>query len=541
MKEDQRRLSEQLTLLEAIQYSDLGQPYRDAGIHSNQAERDPETHHDVRLLDTIALLLATGEPGDVFAAAFDRRSKPVELVLAKNGLPTSRDIAAADKLLSLIASPTIPVRAFFRFLLDRCGTNVNKRIASLHQSIQDNKLRADFALKLEQYHSEPNIALEFPVTNGLLAQFHQDSFAKVWSNLIEDMTDVSAEALDAQDEVQSSRVYNRILLHANVLVRSRFFNDILNNPGNPKCKWRVERLKRRLDKMLQYSNGVKQLIKKREGLFPISHRWVLTNFTETGESVFRLSSNVHLAISHGLQCPLSTETKNELNANFPDMITDWEKNRTRRVHTHLHAELRIILYLGQPRTGEPLVWAIGVSKRSCLCCALWIYLHNEEFETKWMTSGSHGKPYPNWALPGTACAYAKQPDGRSSVDKTLLAGVSMRLKDALNKLSPGQNRVSDEFTSGGESSDGAYSDASLTESHEQHASRTETSTQPEDSTSTVPTSVSGTASVWSAPVTEVNSAPHLPKQPSKSPATSKLSWANVARCEFLLLLSIYFN
>jgi hypothetical protein len=72
-----------------------------------------------------------------------------------------------------------------------------------------------------------------------------------------------------------------------------------------------------------------------------------------------------------------------------------------------------------------------------------------------MISGSHGKPYANWALPGTACSYAIAADGRSSVDKAVLKAVSARLTDALDCLFPGQKRISDEHVSSGdENSDG---------------------------------------------------------------------------------------
>jgi hypothetical protein len=72
-----------------------------------------------------------------------------------------------------------------------------------------------------------------------------------------------------------------------------------------------------------------------------------------------------------------------------------------------------------------------------------------------MKSGSHSKPYANWALPGTACSYSIAADGRSSVDKAVLNAVSARLTDALDWLFPGQKRISDEHVSSGdESSDG---------------------------------------------------------------------------------------
>ena len=116
-------------------------------------------------------------------------------------------------------------------------------------------------------------------------------------------------------------------------------------------------------------------------------------------------------MSRGLdQFPLSPEVVDKLDKHFPSILSNWKKHQTLR--TCIHAELRLILHLGPP----PLYTAvhpIGVSKRSCICCVLWIESHNRIFGTRWMTRGSHGKPYANWALPGVACSYAIGADGRS--------------------------------------------------------------------------------------------------------------------------------
>ena len=68
-------------------YSDLDMPYQGAGTLSNRHSHDSDTDRDVRILNTIAVALTTGNRGDVFAAAFDKRDK-MQLVLAKNGPPT---------------------------------------------------------------------------------------------------------------------------------------------------------------------------------------------------------------------------------------------------------------------------------------------------------------------------------------------------------------------------------------------------------------------------------------------------------------------
>jgi len=511
MNEDQQRLSEQLNILKEIGYSDLGKRYEDAGTYTTRAERDRDSHRDVRLLDTIALFLTTGKPGDVFAIAFDKPC-PTQLVIAKNGPPAPDDIVAANDLLTLIADPTISdVHGFFPFLLKRCGANINKRITKLHKAIKDKELLADFTLELGEYDPEPDIAVEFPQLLTPLYGETVPAFASVWSDLIDRVTTLTANELNANDVTDSENMYDQIVFNANILVHSRFLAYVIDN-AEIQRKWRVERLKRRLDKICQYSTGAKRLVKKTTVLPPNPH-WVMENFAGTGESEFNLCESAYDAASHGLGGPLSAETESELHQFFPDMIDHW---KNRRIHARLHAELRIILYLGRPSEDEPPIHAIGLSKRSCLCCALWIKLHNLQFGTRWMTSGSHGKPYPNWALPGTACVYARREDGGGSlVDDALLEGVSIRFNDALTKPgSPSQNTLSDDFISG-ESSD---SGASLTESHK----------------------VSRTASVRSAPVTEVNGTTPFPKQPSKSPATSQLSYAEVARYDFLSL-SIYIN
>ena len=76
-----------------------------------------------------------------------------------------------------------------------------------------------------------------------------------------------------------------------------------------------------------------------------------------------------------------------------------------------------------------------------------------------MTSGSHGKPYANWALPGAACSYAIGRDGRSWVDDAVLEAVLTRLVDALDWLFPGQRRISNEYVLSGDESSGDEGDS----------------------------------------------------------------------------------
>ena len=64
-------------------------PYQAAGIHSNKQSCDLDTNRDVHLLDTVAIALTTGNPGDVFAAAFDKRQH-IRLILAQERVSYTR-------------------------------------------------------------------------------------------------------------------------------------------------------------------------------------------------------------------------------------------------------------------------------------------------------------------------------------------------------------------------------------------------------------------------------------------------------------------
>jgi hypothetical protein len=105
---------------------------------------------------------------------------------------------------------------------------------------------------------------------------------------------------------------------------------------------------------------------------------------------------------------LTSEEIDEVAERFPSLSINWVG---RRFYPRIHAELPIILHLspsllsespGQLPLQGPEQLPVGCSKRSCLCCVLWIDAFNGRTGMSWMMSGSHGKPYANWALPGTA-------------------------------------------------------------------------------------------------------------------------------------------
>jgi hypothetical protein len=74
--------------------------------------------------------------------------------------------------------------------------------------------------------------------------------------------------------------------------------------------------------------------------------------------------------------------------------------------------------------------------------------HTKLFGATCLTSGSHGKAYAGWALPGATCLRVMGLDGVRVLDAAVLRGVSTRLEDTLSWIFPTQSRrISDEHIS----------------------------------------------------------------------------------------------
>ncbi|KZT05169.1 uncharacterized protein LAESUDRAFT_727420 [Laetiporus sulphureus 93-53] len=104
--------------------------------------------------------------------------------------------------------------------------------------------------------------------------------------------------------------------------------------------------------------------------------------------------------------------------------------------------MRLIISLDSSKEeSSEQVRPIGCSKRSCLCCWHWINSYNLVHHTTWMTGGSHGKPYMNWALSNDI-----------PVDLKVVAAMRMRVLDTLKWMEGWQRRPSDEHASSSGSS-----------------------------------------------------------------------------------------
>jgi hypothetical protein len=448
---DQAILSEQLQLLHEFQYSDLQMPYQNSGIQSNKDSRSRDAHSEIRVLDTIAVLLTTGRPGDVTAVALDKH-KGLQLVLAKNAPPNHEDDLAAQNLVSLLVNPaTIDPEHVFPFLLTHSLQNMNKRLQNLHESLS--QLLPEVISFLPQYLPQ-SVDEELPKSTNYRRYRYKDGEPGITTIITDIFYFCSLQtqsSLNPSDVHASHMTYSSLDLAASVLSRSRFLDTLIRDSSDPMRAARSERLKRRLLKVCQYYSGTAKLISSAKRWFPngtIPYRWANdTNGREEG--TVEISSQVEEAIGRAPVPDIPQEAMELLRQRFPAMFQQWP----RFVRPYIHAELRVILDLNPPSSTSAVRQQaqrpIGCSKRSCLCCALWISAFNRIFFTNWMTSGSHGKAYANWALPGAA--YAMGQNGKSQVDEAVLRNVEIRLVDTLDWLVSGR-RVSDEHRSSEEGS-----------------------------------------------------------------------------------------
>ncbi|KIN97287.1 hypothetical protein M404DRAFT_1006167, partial [Pisolithus tinctorius Marx 270] len=442
--EGQSRLSEQLQLLDQFGYSNI-ERFVGVGQHSNKNMRN----RTIRILETIAAALTTGNPGEVFAAAFDSRNT-LTLVLAKNDCVTDEDNRAVRRLFNAITAPeTQDAYDVLPFLLSRCGRNMEKRVTKMHDAVT--AFSHDLDMVLRDYQPLDSIEDEFPKSEVYREKKYggkRISSTQMMRDLLADITrtarDFNSQSLSAKD------LYEDLAVYIPILKRSRLLRSLSEATDSMDLdrELELERLKHRLEKVSQYYYGINSLIRYARRYFPqgINHRWVGA-ISGTGGTTIVLDDDYLEAVSRALGSRPSEDTLATLRTEFPKVEEMWRSRRS--VKTKLHAEIQIVLDLSSPldTLDHEHQQSIGCGKRSCLCCTLWIRAYNRTFDTQWLTSASHGGADATWAFTGCSYARAKVEGKRSAIDKAVMRGVETRLSNTLDSLFPDQGRPSDEADS----------------------------------------------------------------------------------------------
>ncbi|KAI6022614.1 hypothetical protein EDC04DRAFT_332518 [Pisolithus marmoratus] len=436
---DQARLSERLQLLDKLGYPGL----QGVGPYGNDLEeiRDHEADAAIRALDAIAIMLTTGAPGEVFATAFDKH-QGFTLILAKSSPVSSADEQAVRSLVEAIAdSTTEDANDIFLFMFSRCRTNIEKRITRMREAMT--AFSPELKEILKGYEPSLVVEEELPASDQYREWKYSGGELSTLQIIHDILADImtSAQVFNSGNANLSAAHYMELAMMAATLQKSRLLR-WLRDPTNWSVRrpWspRVEKLNRCLTKACQHYHGINELIGYAKRYFPdgVSHRWVNAP-AGTEETTVELGNNYLQMISCALGSPLTDEQITALHNRFPDLEERWRNSCL--LETRVHPEISIILHLSSTplnpsdlRRRRP----IGLSKRACLCCTVWITTYNRFFPG-WLMSRTDGKADPTWALPGCSYAHAIVNDnGKSITDAAVWRAVENRMTHRLQSLFP---------------------------------------------------------------------------------------------------------
>lgn len=452
--ETQTVLSEKLQLLSEMNYSDdVYMPYQFICPRGKTPTHTANTQSDISALDIIAVCLATGRAGDVVAAAFDKRAE-FRLILAKNGQPTAQDVAATKNFLAAMTS-AVDWADVIPFVFQHSKDNVIRRISQLHRSLSTfhPHLTESATCRMNPLDKE------FPSSDSIRKAFYGAetlSFQSMLADIVRRCLDLSAPA--ASESISETN-WTQLVFLSEVWRKSLILKELIKDKNlarNKERKAGAERLKRRLGKVCQYLR-LDSLIKKVQKWFPdgnVPFHWVDYEYDGSGEGHFAPDPNPMKVIARGLQenknlwqpRPLPPGDIAEVQRRFPNLIANWEK--WQKIQTCVHAEIRVILHLDGSKQLSPrsidrkAQQAVGCSKRSCLCCQIWIATFNWYSQREWVTSWSHGKADSNWALPG-------RHGWMGLVDGMVFDQVTTRLEGSLSWLDKEAKRREIEKSKGG--------------------------------------------------------------------------------------------
>ncbi|RDB28239.1 hypothetical protein Hypma_001498 [Hypsizygus marmoreus] len=413
-------LSEQLQLLYEFGCSDLNMPFLSVVPRFREGT---DWDADMHILEIIAVCLTTGQPGDAVAAAFDKRNY-IALILAKNGEVTHADYKATTALWSVLTKAQSWID-LLPFLVYRSKANLDKRIRNLHQSFTEtcDALHSAATEYSSTLTSSVPLDHEFPHSGIYRKAMYPDAQIRA-DHILHDLinTCTATSTFEVQQEQKS-------------------FVQLL--PGKSSA-WqfelitRLERLKRRLDRFCQYSK-IGRLVKLAKRYPNLPFRWVEEDIFAMGNGALEICINPMQAVEHVLKRQLSPQQIDAIIQRFPHLMRNWEQRRC--IRPCIHAELRIILHLSSlspaglsaELSQKYTPQAIGCSKRSCLCCALWIDSFKVGTNKMWVISGSGGKAYSNWALPSTIGEMSRVRVQRS-FDLRVISAVSRRVAGMLTTV-----------------------------------------------------------------------------------------------------------
>ncbi|KAG5337809.1 hypothetical protein C0989_008817 [Termitomyces sp. Mn162] len=439
----QQDLSQTLNLLESINYQDP------EAKRSNTDERTDTSKLIIRILDTIALCITTGKPGDVVASAFKHTDQGETMIyLARNGEPSPKDISSAPGFLStLLASKNQSMRDILPWIAYHGPEMVQKRVNKLQELVNKDKneiFRIFLNRQIDKYC--------IPVWKGIETEFPNSASVKYLKSEGYDLRHIESSTVQVilvgilkkfhtgltfNTHTSSHSSLESLVFAAATLRDSVFLRNLLKklesadeiDPLNMVLREKASKFYRRVNKVNQYIRII-DLIKYVQSKGPFKIEWVYrTDMNNTLCYQFRdleLQSGLITALGIARRFNLKELTPKRLMECFHRMKSfrsagKEDPSKNRHVNTYVHAELKLIVFLlsitpQRLQDQEIEHCTIGCSKRSCLYCTFWIKELQEILKPNvhrfiYYTAGSHGSPYATCARVGP---FKQDPNGLCS-------------------------------------------------------------------------------------------------------------------------------
>ena len=369
-------------------------------------------------LDVMAVCLATGKKGDVVAVM---RLPDHTLFIARN---SAIDNKLKDHANTLIKALTRSARridvhdAVMPIVMKYCKENIVRRIKKLQGSFDNFKESKEQMASLDGQPSDP-------------------------AALIKRILGNAASCLASRSSLETfEEEFRGVASAADSLLRTDHFTQLAAQASKMDDEeWRmIERLIRHLKKIIQFSHGIMSLIyyMEKEGSRDVGISWC-GGWDEVDVLPVPSAADVIQTMKHGVGMKRVTEE-------FKGFDKRWGEGNNK---ISLHAELQIICHVhrqelsvrnlchNMEQESSKQDMLIGVSKRACLSCFLYIDRYNQEFQKEWRTSGCHGKAYESWALP----------DMEGTCGADMIGDIKERLSGVLDKLTAYPGNSDDNATS----------------------------------------------------------------------------------------------
>ncbi|KAG6868212.1 hypothetical protein C0993_006185 [Termitomyces sp. T159_Od127] len=413
----QAQFSNYLNLLSVANYEDP------ASRWSTADDRDRFVNPILRVLDTIALCMATGESGDVIASTFYKTPEKKTILLSKNADPSSKDRKDGDVLIKIMQDPdSRGMLDILPFIAYRGAKGVQKRLkklSELMETYRDELLEYIRAYTINTPGRDGLFKSEFPQMGEAFFRPYKDN-GETSSTVKTILRDIIATCVARENFVNdrsSFRKFTFVVSAATALGNSKFFENYIKSRSIVKTgDKKYSKLWRNLDKVRQYiriNDAIYHM--KQEGPFTV--KWV-TKADLSKAAIFEVRGILLSDMWDTINSIRKKNTESNMEKDFNhkhakshlknmNSFFDEKSMKPRSANTTLHAELRLIVYLEtrdqHKSTLNPNVKVqhpIGCSKRSCLACTWTMEEINKLTRVTYLTAGSHTGVYATSALIG---------------------------------------------------------------------------------------------------------------------------------------------